>query len=158
MTKRLLVATLLLSIVAVPMYGDFNKIARAIDGHAGIKRIWIPFLGLGRFFVRAIHPEGVHDFQLAVFEGSRNLDTRSLHAMFESKLDPNFQPLVQVRSKKSRESSFIYVRPRGDDQLELMVLVHDADDTVLVRVVVNPERIVRELGEPRNVSRAAMRH
>jgi hypothetical protein len=155
-TKRL-AAALLLVLVAVPMYADFNRIARAIDRHSGVKRVWIPFLGVARFLVWGVHPKGVHDFQLATFEGADKLNPRELQAMLEKEMDDGFMPLVQVWSKKSREFSFIYVRPKGD-RMELMVLAHDSSDTVLVRVDVNAEMIARELAEPRNVRRVATNH
>lgn len=155
MIKRSLAALLLL-LVAVPSYADFNAIARALDRHDGVKRVWIPFLGLARVFVRAIQPEGVHDFQLATFEGTDNIDPRELRSLMQTKVGPGFKPLVQVWSRKSRDWSFIYVRPgRRDARMELIILAHDNEDTVLVRVDVDAEVLARELGEPRNVSKMA---
>jgi hypothetical protein len=155
-TKRLAAAILLL-IAAVPMYADFNRVARAIDSRAGVKRVWIPFLGVARFFIWGIHPKGVHDFQLATFEGAGDLDPRELQSLLESEMGKGFTPLVQVWSKKSGEWSFIYVRPKGE-RMELMVLAHDSSDTVLVRVDVNAEILARELDHPRNVRRVATNH
>ena len=157
MTKRLVIAALLLSI-AVPMRADFGDIARAIDSHRGVHRVWIPFLGIGRFFVRAIAPEGIHDFQLATFEGADKLDPRELHTLMQSKAGAGFMPLVKVWSKRSREWSFIYVRPHANDRVELMILAHDANDTVLVRVEVDANVVAREVANsPRHVSRVARR-
>ncbi len=155
MIKRFLAAALLLTI-ALPTYADFNAIARALDRHHGVKRVWIPFLGLARVFVRAIQPEGVHDFQLATFEGTDGVDPRELRTLMQTKVGPGFKPLVQVWSRKSREWSFIYVRPgQRSARMELIILAHDDEDTVLVRVDVDAEVLARELGEPRNVSRMA---
>ena len=157
MTKRFALAALLFAL-ASPLYADFNSIARAIDGYRGVKRVWTPGVGLARFFVRVIAPAGVHDFQIAVFEGAESLDPRELHDMFRSKIAPGFMPLVQVRSRKSHEWNFIYVRPRPhSDRIEMMLLAHDNDDTVLIRVDVDPEVLARELDEPRNVHRMARR-
>jgi hypothetical protein len=157
MTKRLVLAALLVSI-ALPMRADFGDIARAIDGHHGVHRVWIPLLGIGRFFVRAIAPEGIHDFQLATFEGADKLDPQELHALMQSKAGAGFTPLVKVWSKRSREWSFIYVRPQANDRVELMILTHDSSDTVLIRVEVDANVIAREVTDsPRHVSRVARR-
>jgi hypothetical protein len=61
---------------------------------------------------------------------------------------------VQVWSRKSNDWSFIYARPTKDaDRLELMILTHDHDDTVLVRVDVDAEKIARGLkARPQHVA------
>lgn len=156
MIKRLLAAALLLALT-LPLHADFNEIARAIDAQRGVKKTWIPGIGLARFFIWMVRPQGVRDFQIAVFEGTEGLDPRELQGMMRAKVGPGFAPLVQVRSKKSREWSFIYARPRpNSDRIELVVLVQDDSDTVLVRVDVNADTLARELHEPRNVRRVAM--
>ena len=157
MTKRLAAAVLLFA-VALPLHADFHAIARAIDGHRGVKRVWMPGIGLARFFVWIVQPKGVHDFQIAVFEGADAIDPRDLQAVVQSKIDPGFRPLVQVWSRKSGEWNYIYVRPRANsDRMELLILAHDDEDTVLIRVDLDPEIIARELSEPRNVHRVARR-
>lgn len=159
MTKRLTFAALLFVVVALPMHADFNAVARAIDGHRGVSRVWIPFLGVARFAVRLVEPEGIHDFQLVTFRGAEKLDARALQNIMRTKIGPGFMPLVQVWSRKSQEWSFIYAKPSSDgSRMELVVLAHDKEDTVLVRVAVDAKFIARELERhPRNVTRVARR-
>lgn len=157
-TKRLL-AVLFALAVTVPMYADFASLVRAIDSKSGVKKVWIPFLGVARVAVRMVQPEGVRDFQLATFKGAEKLDPRELHALMREKIGAGFTPLVQVWSRKSgkKEFSFIYVRPHSAERVELVILAHDDEDTVLVRVDVDANVIARELNEPRNVRRMAHR-
>jgi hypothetical protein len=159
MNRRIGLALVLFCVVALPMRADFASVARAIDAQRGVKRIWIPFLGLARFAVRVIQPEGVHDFQLVTFTGAENVDPHDLHAIMRTKAGEGFTPLVQVWSRRSNEWSFIYARPRPrSDRIELMILAHDDEDTVLVRVDVNAEIIAREIKDkPRHVSHVALR-
>lgn len=159
MTKRIAAALLLLAVAALPLHADFASIARAIDAQKGVKRIWIPFLSIARVAVRMIEPQGVHDFQLATFEGADDLDPRTLHEIIRTKAGAGFVPLVRVWSRKSSEWSFIYARPSARaDRLELMILAHDDGDTVLVRVDVDPTIVARELKDrPRNVTNVARR-
>ena len=159
MTKRLALAALLLVVVALPMHADFNAVARAIDSHRGVSRIWIPFLGVARLAVRMVEPKGVHDFQLVTFRGAENVDARELQNIMRAKIGPGFTPLVQVWSRKSKEWSFIYAKPAPDGKvIELVVLAHDNEDTVLVRVAVDANMIAKELEHhPRNVTRMARR-
>ncbi len=159
MTKRFAGALLILAAVALPLHADFASIARAIGAKQGVKRVWIPFLSIARVAVRMIEPEGVHDFQLATFEGTDNVDPRELQQILRTRMGPGWMPLVQVRSKQSREWSFIYARPSANtDRLELMILAHDSDDTVLVRLDVDANIVARELrDEPRDVTNMARR-
>ena len=149
------VAVLLL-VLTVPLHADFSTVASAIDGHRGVKRIWIPFLGLARMVAWVASPKGVHDFQLATFEGADRLDPRELQRILAEKAGPGFQPLVRTWSRRSKEWSFIYARPRPNGtRVELMILAHDNDDTVLIRVDVDTKIMARELHNPRTVARVA---
>jgi len=157
MTKRapalLLIAALLA--FALPLHADFSSVARAIDGH-GMKRVWIPFLGVARVFFWVAHPKGVHDFQLVTYESSGRIDPRELQGIMQSKAGPGFMPLVRVWSRRSKEWSFIYARPApGSSRVELLILTHDDSDTVLVRVDVDAKVMARELDNPRHVTRIA---
>ena len=158
MTKRLAAATLLILFVAGPLYADFNAVARAIDSQRGVSRVWIPFLGLARVAVWVARPEGVRDFQLVTFEGTKNVDGRAMQRLVQSKIGPGYTPLVQTWSRKKGEWSFIYAKPTGGKFMELVVIAHDGDETVLVRVDVNADVVAREINkEPRNVSQVAGR-
>jgi hypothetical protein len=158
MTKRALLLAGALLVFALPLRADFSSVARAIDGHGGVRRVWIPFLGLARALVWVAHPEGVHDFQLVTFEGAEHIDPQELRRIMESKAGPGFRPLVRVWSRRAKEWSFIYAKPAADgSRIELMILTHDSEDTVLVRVDVDADVLARELGEPRKVVKIARR-
>lgn len=159
MIRRTVAALVVCAAFALPLHADFASVARAIDAQKGVRRNWIPFLGIARFAVRMIEPAGVHDFQLATFRGAAGLDPRVLHDIIRKKAGNGFTPLVQVWSRKSKEWSFIYARPAaGSDQMELLVLAHDGEETVLVRVNADAELVAREIQHsPRDVSQVARR-
>jgi hypothetical protein len=158
MTKRL-VAALLLVTVTLPLHaGGFAAVARALDSQSGVKKIWIPFLGVARFAVRMVHPEGVRDFQLAVFKGIDNVEPAKVQQIMREKIGAGYTPLVQVRSKKrggDGEFAFIYARPHSNNRIELVILAHDDEETALVRVDVDADKLARELDNPRGVVRIA---
>lgn len=157
MTKRLAAAVLLFAFTA-PLYADFHSVARAIAAQRGVKRIWIPFLGFARTLVRVADPRGVHDFQLAVFEGKGSLSPQELRALVQERSGAGFRPLVQVYSRKSNEWSFIYARPTKHNRFELMILTAEDDETVLVRVDVDAEVLAREMNKhPKQVTTIAGR-
>jgi hypothetical protein len=157
MSKRLAVAALLFTVFALPLRADFAAVARAIDSQHGVDRVWIPFLGIARAVVRVVKPEGVYDFQLVTFTSEKAVDPEKLQHILQQKAGAGYKPLVQVRSRRSGDWSFIYAKPsRNADRMELLVLTHDGDETVLVRVDVNAAVLARELGEePRQVTRMA---
>jgi hypothetical protein len=144
--------------IALPLHADFSDVARAIDRKDGVSRIWIPFLGVARAVVWVASPKGVHDFQLVTFKSDGNVDPRELHEIIRTKAGKGFTPLVQVWSRRSGEVS-IYAKPSKEGtRMELMILAHDDEETVLVRVEVDAEVLARELGDrPRNVTRMARR-
>ena len=156
MTKRVAAALVILA-VSLPLYADFASLARAIDAKSGVRRIWIPFLGVARFAVRVVQPEGIRDFQLATFSGTDNVDPRELQSLMRQKIGPGFTPLVQVWSRKhgKKEWSFIYAKPGANDRIELVILAQDDEETVLVRVDVDADMIARELDRPGNVRHIA---
>ena len=156
MNKRLLLSAALLLATALPMYAGFGEVARAIDRHHGLHRRWVPGLGIARFLVWVVRPKGVHDFQLVTYEGRGDVDPQEMRALMQSNAGEGFTPLVRAWSRKSGEWSFVYARPHPNSaRMELMILTHDDDDTVLVRVDVDAEIIARELGDPRGVARYA---
>jgi hypothetical protein len=107
--------------------------------------------------VQVVRPNGIHDFQLAVFERTRtNIDMRDLEQLVADGVGKGFAPLVRVRSNRSGESVLIWARPKKDC-LELIILAHERDETVLVRVDANAEMVARQFGEPRQIVRIADR-
>lgn len=157
MNKRIL-AALLVTVIALPAFADFHSLAKAIESQQGVRKVWIPFLGLARAAVWTVRPKGVRDFQLATFELDKDIDPARMQKIVTAHMERGFAPIVQVRSKRSGEWNFIYARPRQDGKfVELMIVSHENSEAVLVRVEVDAETLARQLGEPRTASRMASR-
>lgn len=155
MTPRVGMA-LLAIFLSIPAHAGFNDVLAGLESRLG-RSMWIPFFGFARTFVRVGHPRGVHDVQIAVFEGKGSLDPAELDTLMRSRAGRDYAPLVRVRSRKQQESTFIYARPHGH-LLELLILTNDSDDTVLVRVIVDPNAAMRYLSDdPRSMARFAGR-
>lgn len=154
--KRI-VAALALFAVTLPLHADFGSMARAIDAQRGVRRVWIPFFGIARTFVRVVDPQGVHDIQLAVFEGNNSLNAQQLGDLMRQHAGNGFRPLVKAYSKRSGEWSYIYAKPAGKNRFELMILTADKGETVLIRVEVDAEVLARELDHPVEVTKMARR-
>ena len=156
MNKRALLAVLLIA-VAAPLYADFSSIERALTTRLG-RPTYIPLLGLLRLATWVAHPEGVHDFQLAVYEGPRRgLDGVEIERIVAREVPRGFAPLVRVRSRNG-EWAFIYARPSGN-RVELIIVAHDHGDgdTTLVRVDIDAVRVAREMGDAHKMVKIARR-
>jgi hypothetical protein len=150
-------AALLAVMVAAPLRADFDSLVRAVGGIHGMHRIPLPGISLVRFAVWMVHPKGVHDVQLATFEGSSgDLGRGELEALLRKHAEEGYQPLVQARSRG--ELTLIWARPMRGDRVELLLLAHErGDETVVLRTVVDMETIAREIADPRQATRVARR-
>jgi hypothetical protein len=133
-------------LTAATARADFNQLVRAVESQRGLHRIWTPGIGLVRFGVRIVHPNGVHDFELAVFEGKTRFDDEQFNAILRTSPDT---PIVRVHSNRTGESAIIWARPVGGSRFEMLLMAHDpGDNTVVVRAIVDGERLAREMADP----------
>ena len=160
MTKRIALILFAAAFVALPLRADFDSLVRAVETIPGLHRVPIPGFGLVRLAVWMIHPEGVHDLQLATFEGKGgDIDQRELERLLRKHADAGYQPLVQAHSRRNGELTLIWARPSANgNTVELLLLAHDpSDETVVLRTVVDVETIAREIGNPHTATRIARR-
>ena len=149
MTKRALLFIVIFA--ALPLRADFNAVVREVESHSGLHRVRIPFLGLARFLVWVARPDGVHDFQLATFEGdARDIDGRLIGNLLLRNAGPGFRQLVRVVSNRhGGEWTYVYARPNGN-VFEMVIATHDHSDTTVVRAVVDVDRLQRAVNSGRH--------
>ena len=157
--NRLAAFAALFLLLALPLRADFNSLVRAVETIPGLHRVPIPAFGLVRFAVWMIHPEGVHDLQLATFEGKGgDIDRREFERLLRKHADAGYAPLVQVHSRRTGELTLIWARPARDNTVELLLLTHDPnDETVVLRTVVDMEKVAREISDPHTATHVAQR-
>ena len=143
----LTVASVLLA--ALPVEAQFKDIRRAVDREIGGDRVWIPFKGLMRLYVKAAKPEGVHDLQFAIYEDADGADRGRIEKIFEQNLGPEWRPFVRVTSQAEGEEVLIYAR-EGDDgnTIDMMIFAGERDETVLMATTIDVDRFVEGLDEP----------
>src|SRR5712691_4136942 len=105
MIRRLTFALLVVLLTSSAHASGFDDVVYSLESRLG-HSTWIPFFGLARTAVRVVHPEGVHDLQLAVFEGKGPLDPLDLQNVMSTRAGRDFSPLVRVRSRRGQESTF----------------------------------------------------
>jgi len=156
MSKRALLAFAIV-LLAAPLHADFGSIERALTARLG-KPTYVPLLGLVRFATWIVRPEGLHDFQLAVYEGPRRgVDAEEIERIVAREIPRGFSPLVRTRARNG-EWTLIYARPDGD-RVELVVVAHDHGDgdTTLIRVDIDAVRVARNMGDAHGMVKIAKR-
>jgi hypothetical protein len=147
MSKRLFVVFLF---VAATAHADFDSLVRAVGSSRGLHRRWTPGISLVRLGVRMVHPAGVHDFQIAMFEGDGAVDfQRVINSMPAT-------PIVRAHDSRSGETAVIWAREVSSYLFEMLLVAHDPkDETVVVRAVIDGETLAREIADPKHASRIA---
>ena len=154
--NRRIAAILFAALVSLPAYAGFDEVAAGLHAKLG-SSTYIPGFAFIRLGFRMTHFDGVHDLQLAVFEGKHGMDPREADHLMSSRIGRGYSPMVRVRSNRNGEWSFIYARAEGD-LMDLVVLTCDHEDTVLVRVVVDPQMVTTYLDkDPTKVQLVAHR-
>lgn len=158
MTKRALLAFVLVLAAAAPLRADFGSIEHILTARLG-QPTYVPLLGLVRFATWIVHPEGVHDFQLAVYEGPRHaVDPQEIQQVVEREIPRGFSPLVRTRARNG-EWTLIYAKAKGESRIELFIVAHDHGDgdTTLVRVDVDADRVAKNMGDAHSMVKMAKR-
>jgi hypothetical protein len=156
MSKRLLLALFVFLVAALPMRADFDSLVRAVH-RRGLHRVWMPGLGLARCAIWIVHPAGVHDFQLATFNGGGRLDGADLQALLRANSEAGFTPIVQAH-ERGGDTTVIWARPGHGDTVEIMLLTHEpGDETTVLRAVVDVAVFARQVHNPKHAGDIASR-
>jgi hypothetical protein len=146
--SALTAAAVLCAAIALPVRADFDDVVRALETKAGGHRQPIPLFGLVRLAIWIAHPDGVHDLEMATWEGTRTvIDGKEVAPLLRSKAGANYRPLVAAHSRRDGEWTYIYARPGRGDLMEIIVLSHDREDTVAIRALIEPRVMAQEFGD-----------
>jgi hypothetical protein len=157
MRKRYFIYALALAVVLSGSYSTasakdpaFDAITRHLKSQYKAKKRGIPFMGLARFAVKLIHPAGVKNIKVAIFEELDHVPAagnNELNAIMRNALSAEWQPLVRIRS---RDGEQMYVYATEDSKsVNLMVVNIDGSDAVVARVQLSPERLKEFLENPK---------
>ena len=138
---------------AAPDEGDFNALVKGIESQYGIKRTRIPLFGVAKFFVKVARPEGVKQFDMAVFEdSSARPDQEQIDELVRKAVGDDWKPMVRVRSQAGGESTYVYAKPAGRD-ISMLVAAFDSGDAVVLKYRVDAARFMRMLDNPDRIGR-----
>lgn len=123
---------------------EFSKLVRAVDDEPGTRRQYIPMLSLARTGVRSIHPHGVRDFQLAVFQTEGVAASARLDAAMRE-AGAGWTPMVRV-ARADGERTSVWARP-SNGAMEMLVLAHEPGESVIVRLEMDPDQFFATMSD-----------
>ena len=142
--RRALIVLLLTALPAVA-FADFHEVVQAVERATGIRHTYIPFLGVARFFVRIIEPEGLSDLRIAFFEGKRRSPRGNFDEAIRAAIGPEWQPVVRAVSKRDGERALIFAKPtRGG--MRVIVVAHEPGEAIVAELQVDLDRFADFVG------------
>ncbi len=155
MTTRFLAVLLAVSGVAFASDWEFDRIVKAIESQYGAKRTHIPFMGLANFALTVAHPAGASGFKLAVFEDlkSSREDQIELDRFMNSIPAGGLQQLIRVHSRRSGESTYIFMGDAGKST-KLLIATFERNEATVVEVKVNMDTLLRMMNQPEHAGKS----
>jgi hypothetical protein len=153
---RLLITIALVSLApTTTLAGDesFSSVVKHIktNYHAKQQGFFGAML-LARFAVKIIKPAGVKNFKVALL---KDLDYSEapgpqggqFHSFIQSKIDPQWTPLVQYISPREKQWTYVYVAREKED-VKLLVVTLQQQDAVVLQTKFSPDKLVEFMNNP----------
>jgi len=148
--RTLTIAFLVLSFQSVVRADDFGMIVHNIEKHYHAKQRKIRFMGLAGFAVKMIHPAGVKNFKVAVFDeqdfavGERD---REFERAVAGSLNSKWKPIVRSSDRGSGNRTYVYTHQSGND-IEMLTVTISPRLAVVAQAKVNPDAMARFIDKP----------
>ena len=164
LTSYLLIAFIILAQFATTIVlakdEGFNAVVKLIESHYRVKHKSMGFaerMGMKLARVGAkIASADYGNFKVAIFEDQDFSNPRTgvfeFNNAMRSALEPDWMPLVQVRSMEAGEYTYIYTREAGDKFKLLVVTIGRRDGTV-VQVDVSEKKFFKLLNDPERMGK-----
>lgn len=144
--KRVLIATalfLMMSAIALSAHAGFRALTEEISMNGDLDRVRVPFMGLGRIFVKITQPDGVRDLRLAVFEKRPGAATVDLDDLVRRHVDMD-QWNRMIRTSSKGDHAHIFFQERGE-HVGLFIAASDGREVVIIELELDAERFAREM-------------
>jgi hypothetical protein len=153
----LILAAFALPVVSAAGNGkEFGDVVKLIESHYRVKHKSIPFaakMGMRATQMvarRVLHYAEYGSVKFAYFEDqdfSAPQGGREFFLAMRGAIEPEWQPLVQVRAPKETEQTYVYTKEAGKFFRVLVVQISRRDATV-VQVEVSPEKLLELMRDP----------
>jgi VWFA-related protein len=150
LVRTFAVLFLVLSLQCVVRADDFGMIVHNIEKHYNAKQKKIRFMGLAGFAVKMIHPAGVKNFKVAVFDeqdfaaGERD---REFERAVAGSLSSKWKPIVRANDRGSGNRTYVYTHQTSND-IEMLTVTISPRLAVVAQAKVNPEAMAKFIDKP----------
>lgn len=152
--RRLALPLIFAGLLAASLFGcassDFTTLVAAIEAEPGVHRQYIPMLGVARTGVRVLHPGGVRDFRLAVFNHAGPRGNPELNRAVDAITERGWMPMVKVRQADGEQAT-IWLREAGSDQVEMLIVAREARESVVVQLEIDAATFAQLTSDPASV-------
>ncbi|HSE97479.1 MAG TPA: hypothetical protein VLD57_04360 [Blastocatellia bacterium] len=152
-----LLAALILPFTAASTQADdrsFSSVVKYIQkNYNGKRQGTFGAISFGRFLVKLIKPAGVKNFKVVMFKSVdfshiRDREEAEFNQFMQSAVTPEWMPLVQYASRRSRQWTYVYTAEEGSD-MKFLVVTMQQKQAFVVQVRFSPEKLIAFIDEPR---------
>ena len=107
---------------------------------------------LARFAVKVVKPAGVKNFKVVLlrdldYSEAPNPRSAQFLSFIQSQIDPSWAPLVQYRSPREKQWTYVYITREKDD-VKLLVVTLQQKDAVVLQTKFSPAKLVDFMNNP----------
>lgn len=138
---------LLLFCLAIPAFADeFSAVVKSFESHHGIRRANPHLIGMAALIANPMMWGSDADrFQIASFEsegGNSNPTLQEMDRIFVTSLSPNWNPLLQLGSRKNGKATTIYTDFTGK-KVRLLIGSIEGNAIGVVQMELDEKAVVR---------------
>ncbi len=135
---------------------DFDSVVRGVEHRYSAHAHRVPLMGLIGLCARVYTHGGVEGMHIAEIENLDRADSQELFSLVQTRLGPEWQPIVTDRSQRNQSGSaglsVIFARPDGR-MMQLLIADYENGELNLVRMGVDGARLSSWINEHEHGSR-----
>jgi hypothetical protein len=133
---------------------SFSAVVKEIkSSYRGKQQSFFGMMMFARLAVKMAKPAGVKNFKVVLL---RELDysrgpqpgQTEFHTFIRSKIDPEWEPLVQFSSPRQHQWTYVYALHEKEDLKVLVVTIQQAE-AVVVQAKLSPAKLVEFMNDPK---------
>jgi hypothetical protein len=155
-SHRIAIMVLVLTLFAGVAKADDKSYSQVIkqikSSYRAKEQGFFGFMMLARFAVKIIKPAGVKNFKFTMlreldFSEAPPPECKEFSGFISSKIDPEWIPLVEYRSPREQQWTYVYTRQEKDD-LKLLIVTVQKKDAFVLQAKFNPAKLAEFMNNP----------
>ncbi|HUB83684.1 MAG TPA: hypothetical protein VMB03_33025 [Bryobacteraceae bacterium] len=131
---------------------EFDRVVSAVEQHYGVKRTYIPLMGMANFIVKVAHPAGTSGFKIAVFEDLPDVgDQTDLDRLMDRICAGHLHPMIVTRERHG-DSTYILTGESGKST-RIFIATFEPHEATVIEATVNFDTLLKMIGSPGNAHR-----